>query len=287
MVRIKPNSAKITITQRPGIIADTATLTTATFANTAVRATGEVTLLGNPGESAAGWRLGFIQAEWVETNWVYYRGLSNADGSLFINRARAPSRTQRATRDTLDNGTAGGGSTANLVFYDGQNQAGGVDDGTAAAVFPLTLNVAHFDQPRLQVRMQETNELTTAPNFLREAQFEFMFVTVLSLRDPANNFHHLASFYWNVRHQSRFTPQLTAGALTGFTARPTQGGNGPGISHVIMGTPSDARFTGVLTSNQPGSSNDIFRTAMTRATAVGSANRHPARTWQSFDVRRA
>jgi hypothetical protein len=286
MVRIKPNSAKITITRRPGVLADTANLTLATFANTAVQATGEVTLLGNPGESAAGWRLGYIQAEWVETNWVYYRGLSNADGSLFINRARAPSRTQRATRDTLDNSTAGAGSTVNLVFYDGQNQIGGVADGTAAAVFPLTLNVAHRDTPNLRVRMQETNELTGATNYLREAQFEFMFVTVLSLRDPAGAFHHLAAFYWNVRHQSRFSPQLTAGALTGFSARPTAGGTGSGISHVIMGTPSDHRFTGVLTSNQPGSSNEIFRNAMTRATALGSANRHAARVWQTFDVRR-
>ncbi len=286
MVRIKPHTAKITITQRPGVVADTATLALATFANTPVRATGEVTLLGNPGESAAGWRLGFIQAEWVETNWVYYRGLSNADGSLFINRARPPSRTQRATRDTLDNPAAGGGTTVNEVFYDGLNQIGGIADGTAGAVFPLTLKVAHFDQPNLRVRMQETNELTGAPNFLREAQFEFMFVTVLSLRDPSNNFHHLASFYWNVRHQARFTPQLTAGALSGFSARATPGGNGPGISHVIMGTPSDHRFTGVLTNNQPGSSNEIFRNAMNGASALGSANRHAARVWQSFDVRR-
>lgn len=286
MVRIKPGSGKITPTQRPGVVPDVATLTTATFANTPIRADGEVTLLGDAGDSAANWRLGFIQVEWVETNWVYYRGLTNGDGSVFIQRARPPARNQRATRDTLDR-PGGGATTVNLIFYDGLNQAGGVKDGLATDTFPLTLKCSHFDQPNLPVPAQLTNELTGAVNFLREAQFEFMFVTVLSVRDPANNFTHLASFYWNVRHQATFTPQVAAGVATGLTPHVVKADTGPGISHVIPGRPTDHRFINVLTSVQPGSSNDIFRAAMNAATTVGAKNRHPSRVWESFDVRKA
>ena len=42
-----------------------------------------------------------IQAQWIETNWGYYRGQHNSDGSLFVQRARPPARPAQACRDTV------------------------------------------------------------------------------------------------------------------------------------------------------------------------------------------
>src|SRR6516164_3200349 len=58
-----------------------------------IKATGSVTLTGN--QPATGWALGFIQAEWLDTNWVYYRGRENNHGSIFFQRSRAPAGQSR------------------------------------------------------------------------------------------------------------------------------------------------------------------------------------------------
>ena len=36
--------------------------------------------------STAGWQIGFIQAQWIETNWAVYRGMTQAAGSVFVQR---------------------------------------------------------------------------------------------------------------------------------------------------------------------------------------------------------
>lgn len=64
-----------------------------------IEAVGSVTFAGRAGDSGAGWSVGFLQAEWVETNWGVYRGDTVADGSVFVQRARPPARPKQACLD--------------------------------------------------------------------------------------------------------------------------------------------------------------------------------------------
>jgi hypothetical protein len=61
-----------------------------------ISADGEVMVHGDAADSLVGWTFGFIQLERVETNWGYYRGQFNRDGSLFLQRGRRPARPSLA-----------------------------------------------------------------------------------------------------------------------------------------------------------------------------------------------
>ncbi len=47
----------------------------------------------------AGWDVGWVQAQWVETNSAYYRGQFEREGSIFLQAGRGPARPQQACRD--------------------------------------------------------------------------------------------------------------------------------------------------------------------------------------------
>ncbi len=135
----------------------------------------------------------------------------------------------------------------------------------------------------------ERNSLTGKPNYLAEAQLEFFFCTVLSVRDPNGIFHHLASFYWNQRWRATFKPlSFSATDITpAFQIMPIAAGTGASVGTIIQGAPTDPRFTGVLTSPQSQSCNDVFRAASAAVAFASSFNRHESRVWASFDVRRS
>ena len=280
VVSIAPGSATIHLTHRPTVNRPAVSGATMSFTGGNIAATGEVTLRGAPGDNASGWTAGFIQAQWIETNWVYYRGQHNADGSIFIQRGRGPARPNQACRDCVD------ASPVNNVFYStvaahGETASGG----PAGTAFPQRLTFRHFDRPSETCNLVETNTLTGQRNFLAEAQLEFFFCTILTVRDPANVFHHQVSFYWNQRWQATFHP-TSFGAAPTFRITPLAAGTGVGVSHLIQGTPTDRRFTGVLTSAQGQSCNQVFRAARTAVSAAASPNRHQSRVWANFDVRR-
>jgi hypothetical protein len=279
-VRIEPNSAKLVMTALPRVNAPVVSGVDMSFTGTPIQASGAVTLLGNPGDSAAGWTLGFIQAQWIETNWCSYRGQHNNDGSIFIQRARPPARPHQACRDCVD------ASPVNNIFYSALAVHGEVAAGAAGAVFPLKLSVRHFDRPSETCRLVEQNTRTGKPNFLAEAQLEFHFCTILTVRDPTLSFHHQLAFYWNMHWQDRFHPTSFSVPPAGFRIEVVPAGTAANVGHVIQGAPTDHRFTGVLTTPQTQSCNQVFRAART-AVGVGSPNRHESAVWEDFDVRRA
>jgi hypothetical protein len=279
-VGIVPNSAKISVTTKPTVKTPVVSGLAMSFTGGNIAATGEVSLSGAAGDNASGWTAGFIQAQWIETNWVYYRGQHNDDGSLFIQRGRAPARANQACRDCVD------ASPLNDIFYSTVAAHGETASGSAAGTaFPQKLSFRHFDQPSETCNLVETNTLTSKPNYLAEAQLEFFFCTILSVRDPAKVFHHLASFYWNQRWQATFHP-TSFGVTPTFRVSTVAAGTGAAVGHVIQGTPSDKRFTSVLTSTQSQSCNQVFRAARTAVSAATSTNRHQSKVWASFDVRR-
>jgi hypothetical protein len=244
---------------------------------------GTVTLNGAAGDSGTGWEIAFIQAQWIETNWGYYRGATNGDGSVFIQRARPPARPHQACRDS---------AKATSIFYvDNAAQVsnpqtplpGGVtppfDVKVAAAPgFPLTATVFHQDLPGDAYALFQTNSKTGALNFLNEVQLEFHFCTVLTVKDPGGKFKFLKHFYWNMHWQYQFTVSNTgAGVGAGFTANAIQAkGN---VSPVYDGEANDHRFVGVLTAPAAVNCNVVA------AAAAKNPIVREASVWQNFDVR--
>jgi hypothetical protein len=274
-VRIAPHSAKLQVTKRPHVNDPEVDDDTMSFTGTEITADGEVTLIGGPGDSPAGWTLGFIQAQWIETNWLFYRGQHNTDGSIFIQRARPPARPNQACRDVVN------GSPLNRFFYSILPADNEIDTGVAGDVFPLTLSVSHFDEPSDSAALVEDNSLTGKPNFLAESQMEFHFCTILSLQDPAGRFQHLLSFYWNMHWQASYHPTTFDNPPDDFRINVLRAGTSANVGGIIQGNPTDRRFIGVLTSPQGQSCNQVA------GVEVAGPNRHEAAVWKNFDVRRA
>jgi hypothetical protein len=274
-VSIVNNSARIVVTRQPTTNHPAIFASKMSFTSNYIAATGEVKLNCAPGDNASGWTAGFIQAQWIETNWCSYRGRNNSDGSIFLQRGRPPARATQACRDCVNSVPVNG------IFY---STAATTTGGPAGMTNTQTLRFDFSDQPADSCNLIETNSLTGQPNYLAEAQFEFLFCTVLSVRDPSGAFHHLASFYWNVRWQAKFKP-LTFGAVPAFQIMSLSAGTGAGTGPVIRGTPTDKRFTGVLTSPQHQSCNQVFQAATAATTVPSAQNRHESPIWTSFNVR--
>jgi len=276
-ITIKPGSAKITVTTRPTVLAPVVSGASMSYKGTPIRATGEVTLLGAPGDSAVGWTLGFVQVQWIETNWCFYRGQTTNDGSIFIQRARPPARPNQACCDCVD------GSPPGKLFYSTIPADGEIATGLAGAAFPLKLTVAHFDKPSDAVDLVEMNTVAasggTKPNFLAESQMEFHFCTILSVREPTGKFHHLQSFYWNVHWEAKFQPTNFTNPPAGFRITPVPSGSSANVGQIIQGSPTDRRFVGILNSVPTQSCNQVATAEIT------GPNRHEAPIWKNFDVR--
>jgi len=256
----------------------------ARFSMAGIEALGTVTLNGAAGDTGTGWEIAFIQAQWIETNWGYYRGATNGDGSVFIQRARPPARPHQACRDS---------AKASSVFYvDNPAQVsnpqtpipgGGAPPPfdvqlPAAAGFPLTATVFHQDLPGDAYNLLRTNSMTGKLNFLREVQLEFHFCTVLAVKDPAGRYKFLKHFYWNMHWQYEFTATNTAaGVGADFTAKEIQAkGN---VSPIYDGEATDYRFAGVLTAPAAVNCNVVA------AASAKNPNVKESSVWHNFDVR--
>jgi len=222
----------------------------ANFSCAPMHCEGAVRFNGLPADDRTGWHVGWIQAQWIETNTGYYRGQFDRDGSISIQRGRPPVRMSQACRDT--SGPVGD------IFTDPTDPLE-FQILLLADDFPCTVNVESNDHPGETYPLILTNAITNKPNFLQEVQLEFHFCTVLSVQDPTLNFHHLAAFYWNVHWQYRFLPRVFPNPLDAqwFPPTPVAGGIGAHHSGVIEGTPTDKRFSGFLTSDQVSSCVDL------------------------------
>lgn len=237
---------------------------------------GQVKFAGAAGDDRAGWQVGWTQAQWIETNWAYYRGEHNHDGSIFLQRGRPPARPRQACRDT---------SGAVTTIFTDPTDPKEFQTLPAVGPFPLLVNVQSNDPPGESYAAAQTNNATGKQNFINEIQLEFHFCTVLSVRDPGLNFHHLAHFYWNVHWQYSFHPRAFPPTDANWRIEAVAHGNSAAVSHAILGPTADPRFAGVLTSAQTKSCVDLA-TASARAVANPGANRREFKVWQSVDVRR-
>jgi hypothetical protein len=278
VISVVPRSAKMTVTTRPTVQTPTVNAASgiANWRSTPIRATGEVSITGGAGDLPVGWTLGFIQAQWIETNWMYYRGQSNSGGSLFLQRARAPARPNQACRDSV-------GPVTDIWYNTAQNHVI-----RARAAFPIKLTARFFDRPSETSNLQENNTLTSQPNYLREGQLEFHFCTVLALREPGASgaFHQLLHLYWNLHWQARFQPSNFANLAAPWTITKITAGTAANVGRVISGRTNDRRFDRLITGAATQNCNQTFRAAIAAVAKSTSPNRRQARTWANFDVRR-
>ena len=277
-ISVVPGSAKLKVTTRPNV--QTPTINAgggiANWGSDPIRCTGEVSITGSAGDSPVGWTLGFIQAQWIETNWMYYRGRVNNHGSLFLQRARPPARPSQACRDSV-------GSAAGIWYNSTDNHRI-----TANAPFPIKLTARFFDRPSETSNLQENNTLTGQPNYLREGQLEFHFCLVLALREPGATgaFHQLLHLYWNLHWQARFQPSNFANLAAPWTVTKLAGGNAANLGRVINGRTNDRRFNAMITGPATQTCNQIFQAAIAAVASPTSPNRRQSRVWANFDVRR-
>ena len=276
----------ILINQRPGVSPPVLFGAEARFSSTGIILSGQVTLLGNAPHLPGAWWAGFIQVEWVETNWAYYRGKDKVDGSLLVQMGRAPARLRQACRDTLD---APVRQPVNGIFYGPPNYVwpatsnARYQESAAPGTVPVTLNPRHRDFPFDQKPLVRRNAKTGKVNFLSEVQLEFHFCTMLAVRDEAGLFAILKHLYWNLRWQAKFEPSNFAMAASAAGWKPPTVealGTGANVGVIHDGRPLDARFGGVVTALQASNCNAVANAAE-RNPIIRESNQ-----WDNFDVRR-
>jgi hypothetical protein len=210
---------------------------------------GRCKITGGSGDKPAGWTLGFIQLQWIETNWGYYQGEKDVDGSVLVRRDRPPARPAQGCRDTL----ADGG-----ILFDNKP---GLDRAVAGAgtPFPINMTATFSDGPNDSYALTRVNSRTKKTNFLREVQLEFHFCTILALMDPdagarvralldlENAFQYLKHVFWNVHWQAKFLPTKFADVTAPWTITPSGGalGNAANASRTFDGGPTDPKFLGI------------------------------------------
>lgn len=208
------------------------------FNSPTIDAFGSLRLTGTPGESVAGWTLGFIQLKYIGTNYARYRGATDRAGSILITGSN-----QILCRDT-DIGSA-------EVWYDSLNSGGttgpnGTNRLAAGTVIPpagfLDVPAHLFDQPSRSWAsvVRNTSVAGNPNNFLHHTDTGLAFCTMLVAQDPGNRFHMLMHFYWNIRWEQMFTVDGTGQVVPGRVVH---------LQHNIQrpahtGNPMDTRFQG-------------------------------------------
>jgi hypothetical protein len=244
---------------------------------------GEMSLDGDP-DDISECTVGFIQVQWIETFWMYYRGKTNTDGGMLVQAGRPPARRQQACRDCDD----GHGFFINK------------DDARKASrpISPPVIIRADLDDlPFHTALLGQVNGRTGQTNLLHEAQVESHFCSILSFQDGAGKFNHQASIYWNVRWQAVFQPEVFDDPFNKpWRVTPVARGNSAAVNHVIMGPPTDHRFTRVITDPAAPICNEELRRTLAKLDNFlpdGDANplfaprtRHESPVWTNFDVRR-
>lgn len=280
MISVASSSIRITSRPRSAPIVNTPTGLEAYFSLAVeLEAIGSVTFTGRPGDAGTGWTVGFVQAQWIETNWAVYRGEAEADGSVFVQRGRPPARARQACIDSAAAAEPFYGLTtlAPMVPLSGVGPAlPFVATLPATPAFPATVNVLHIDAPADSYPFERINSLTGKTNVLRSAQLEFAFCTMLVVRPPSGPAQFLRGFYWNVNWQADFRIHHSTQMLSQLVT----GGNSCNVGAIFTGAPRDNRFGPVLSQPQTMTCNDMMDASRQ------SPNVREERGWPLFDVRR-
>lgn len=192
----------------------------ARFRGDGVRVDAEITLIGQPHESIAGWQIGFIQLQYVQTSWFQYRGVHDSDGSILRARDRSTAWPSQLTRDQdVDKAPPPSGTpwtaadTSTPHNYQGQIRTVpnltifGTGDKLDEFGTKIVL-ICHEDFPRSDVPKRFDNTAFSPPrkNLLYSAQIGYAFCVAVVAKPPAPaRPMFLKHFYWNCRWRVHFT----------------------------------------------------------------------------------
>jgi hypothetical protein len=294
-VIVVPGSAKINITQHPKVNSPTVPFqppfggnpppVLAGFTCTGISLAGELRLNGSPEEIAA-CTVGFIQMQWVETFWAYYRGKTNTDGSMLVQIGKPPAWPQQTCRDCSKESIS--------KIWVNENDNGQATDIKST---PVTIFAVLDDSPFDSAMLGQVNSITGQTNLLYQAQIERHFCSILSLQDDTGRFRHQASRYWNVHWQATFKPgNFDDPFNTSWKVTPVARGNSAAVGSTILGPPTDRRFAASITLPGAPICNDLIKQAddmVDNFTPFGDINptfnprtRRESAVWANFDVRR-
>jgi hypothetical protein len=196
-------------------------------------AIGTARLRGDKEGEIAGYTLGWIQCQLMETNWAIYRGLEEKDGSQIFKYGWKP--PMAVCRD----------AEKNVILYNadyGSEAAkkGVVNKFVAPKGLKESVMACEFrDFPSDSFPIQQPNSLTKKTNFIEEAMIELYFCTVLTLLSPDNKtFEHLKHVYWNIRWHYHFKPPDAKGNPLPV---PVKGADAGKLCSVQDGAPKDSR----------------------------------------------
>ncbi len=213
----------------------------------------------------ASWKLGFMQARVLETNWAYYRGASPSDGCQLHDKV-----ARQAVPICRDYDPA-----LNHVWYEvSRNTADayGVPDPAVKPPWPVTF---HFgDEPQQDMPERVANPATGQANFLDEARVSMAFVTTLTELAGPGRFVHHRHFFWSVIWHFKAVGGPAAKGQGPFTLLP---GSGFWISAFRHGAPVNSRYRAVLDdANLTPSCNDVSQGV--------SPVQHTATDWRRFPL---
>jgi len=271
-VSVVPGSVTLIANPKPSVDPPSPDAVNMNFTSKPITVRGTCRITGDAGDKPGGWTLGLIQLKWIDTDWSFYRGQSNSDGSLFVQAARPPALAAAACRDTI----AVGG-----IFID-NNPGGDRTVSTVGSAFPVAMTAAFSDHPSRPFPLTRVNGKTGKVNFIREAQTEIHFCTILSLQSPAGVFQHLKHVYWNVHWQARFLPTNFASIASPWSITPTGGklDNIANATAAIDGAPNDKKFSAIITTPGAANCNAVMNAAF------ASPNITESNVWTTFDVTR-
>ena len=200
-------------------------------------AIGTACIRGDQVGEIAGYTLGWIQCQLMETNWAIYRGLNEDDGSVLLKYGWKP--PMPVCRDTREK---------NAILYDAAYDSGGANRFVVPKGLKEVVMACEFrDYPDDNFPIQQPNSLTKRPNFLQEAMVEVYFCTVLTLQEPGGPFQHLKHVYWNVRWHYSFTPPDAKGNPGVQLVKGQDAGK---VCDVQNGAPTDPQILDKLTDSK-------------------------------------
>jgi hypothetical protein len=213
----------------------------------------------------APWKLGFMQARVLETNWAYYRGTSEGQGGVLVDNVA--NQSVAICRD-YDRGLG-------HVWYEGSaNPADCYGVPNPAMPAPWSV-VFHFgDQPQHDIFPYHHNARTSARNYLDEGRVALAFVTTLTELAGQNRFVHHRHFFWSVIWHFKAATGPAGQGKGPFRMLP---GSGFWVSGFKTGAPSNPRHLAVL--------NDATLTRdCNEITQTATPSRQPASDWRRFPL---
>ena len=185
-------------------------------------------------QRAAPWKLGFMQAQILETNWAYYRGATPQAGSSVVYNDSLGKNGPCRDYDRSKGHVWCESMDANASY--------GIPPGGAPSPWQLLFHFA--DQPENDFNRYVTNSQSALRNELHEARFAAAFVTTLTEQISPGMYRHLQHFLWSILWHARVTtPAAGQGQALEFRLLP---GTGFWMSGFQPEAPLNPKYRAVL-----------------------------------------